>query len=462
MGRYRKNRGVYSNSLDALVPEFWAQESLAILEENMVIGNLVHKDFSKTVAKMGDTVHTRRPGEFESYRKGVNDNVTIQDATSTDVEVKLDQHFHVSFLIRDGEESMSMQDLVGTYMKPAMLANARAMDRVLLGQYPQFLANVTGKIGDFSGNSVKNYIIDTREKMNNNKAYEEGRNFILSSKTESNALKPEFFTSAEKVGDNGTALRTASLGHKLNFDFFMSQNMASIIGSFTTSAGAVNLSAGYAAGSTVLTVDGITGLWTVGSWVSIDGVPYQITATSATLGNTTSITLSTGLVRDVLNDAVITRVTPGAVDHPTAGTYAVGFYGNIQFDGFSGTTPRVGQVVSFGTDLTKYTVIAKPSAATLTLDRPLEVAVANDVALNIAPAGEYNFAFHRNALTMVTRPLAMPMAGAGASSAIAAYNGLAMRATITYNGEKQGHLVTLDYLMGTKVLDTNLGCVMVA
>jgi len=31
------------------VPELWAKESLRILEENMVIGNLVHRDFNVTM-----------------------------------------------------------------------------------------------------------------------------------------------------------------------------------------------------------------------------------------------------------------------------------------------------------------------------------------------------------------------------------------------------------------------------
>ncbi len=34
---------VYANDIDALIPELWAQESLAILEESMVAANLVHR-----------------------------------------------------------------------------------------------------------------------------------------------------------------------------------------------------------------------------------------------------------------------------------------------------------------------------------------------------------------------------------------------------------------------------------
>ena len=44
----------FDNSLDALIPELWAQESLAILEENMVAGQLVYRDFEDEIAAYGD------------------------------------------------------------------------------------------------------------------------------------------------------------------------------------------------------------------------------------------------------------------------------------------------------------------------------------------------------------------------------------------------------------------------
>lgn len=38
-----KFNAAYDNSVDAFIPEFWANESIAILEENMIMGNLVHR-----------------------------------------------------------------------------------------------------------------------------------------------------------------------------------------------------------------------------------------------------------------------------------------------------------------------------------------------------------------------------------------------------------------------------------
>jgi len=67
-----------ANSLDAFIPELWANESVAILVENMVVANLIHRDFSPLVANFGDVVNTRKPAEFTAKRKVDTDDVTVR------------------------------------------------------------------------------------------------------------------------------------------------------------------------------------------------------------------------------------------------------------------------------------------------------------------------------------------------------------------------------------------------
>lgn len=73
-------------------------------------------------------------------------------------------------------------------------------------------------------------------------------------------------------------------------------------------AGAVNLMAGYVAGTTTVVVDAITGIIPVGSRVVFtgDSTDYVVTATIETLGNTTSITFTPGLVDPVVDNQVFT------------------------------------------------------------------------------------------------------------------------------------------------------------
>jgi hypothetical protein len=71
---------------------------------------------------------------------------------------------------------------------------------------------------------------------------------------------------------------------------------------YTGPAGAanaeVNLMAGYAVGTTTMAVDGITGALVTGDYFTVGGRQqrYRITAHTETLGNTTSITFTPGLV----------------------------------------------------------------------------------------------------------------------------------------------------------------------
>ena len=129
----------YDNDNTAFIPELWASEGLAILQENMVIANLVHRDFENEIRQFGDVVNTRRPGTFQIRRKADGDPLQNQDASATNVKVPLDQWFYTSFTIKDGEASKSFQDLVDIYLRPGMMTIARSVDRAVSGPRPRLL-----------------------------------------------------------------------------------------------------------------------------------------------------------------------------------------------------------------------------------------------------------------------------------------------------------------------------------
>lgn len=454
-------RPAYDNTVDAFIPELWAEESLMILIDNMVAGSLVYRDFEPIIQQYGDTVNTRQPATFRAIRKTTADNVTVQDASATNVQVLLDQLVHVSFLIRDGEESKSFKDLVDEFLRPAMIAQAKFVDQVVLGQWPQFAANSAGNLNGMTGSTVKGDILGLRKVMNDNRVPFQGRNLVMNSLTESIALQLDLFIAANQVGDDGTALREASLGRRLGFDMFMDQNMAIVAAGMTARNGTISNAGGYPIGTKVFTTTGFTGAVANGGYIVIagDNVPRRITAHTETLGNTTSITTDTGITTAVANNAVVSYSVPGAVNN--APGYAVGYNKEITISGVT-VAPSVGQSVTFGTvaGTPVYTIIAVNGTTGITLDRSLEVALANSDAVNFGAAGGYNLAFHRNAIALVVRPLAPPKAGTGALSSVVNYNDMSMRAVITYDGNKQGHLVTLDMLMGVKTLNPLLGAVL--
>ncbi len=440
----------FDNDNNALIPELWANEGLSILEENMVIGNLVYRDFENVIAKFGDTVNTRKPRKFTAKRKTDADPVTIQDATSDNIPVPLDQHAHTSFMIKDGEESLSFKNLVDLYLKPGVISLASFVDKVLSSQAIRFIADTppVGGLGQMTAANAANYLLLARQALNVNKIPDDNaRNCILTPQSETIVLQNTNFTAAYFVGDEGTALRTASLGQKFGLNMFMAQNQPYITTGNTSVAGAINLAAGYPAGTKTFTVSGLAAAITAGSWITIagDNTPLQVVSTVG--GATpTSITVQNGTINPVANSAVVTIYTPGAVN--LVAGYAAGYSKEITVSGFT-VAPQIGQPVTFGTDSANiYSIIDVTGLTGITLDRPLAASLANSVSVNLGPAGSYNFVFHRNSLALVSRPLALPRVGTGALAANVTYNNLSMRVVMTYQGKDQGTLVTLDLLLG--------------
>ncbi len=459
----------YGNDNDAFIPEIWAQEGLAILEENMVAANLVHRDFENEIARFGDVVNTRRPGTFKIKRKVDGGMLIQQDAVATPVRVPLDQWIYNSFTINDGEGSKSFQELVTIYLRPAMQSIARGVDRAVLGRVHEFLGTPTqrvGRLGALSAANSTDAVLDARQVLNVNKAYPENRNLCLSPSAETALLKNSQFISAEKRGDGGSALERAQLGHILGFDTYMAQNVNSM------SSGAdvdLTISVDNALAADVtpaaqdVTTSGSEAVVT-GEFLTVAGndQPTFIVAHHESGGDTDTVTLNEANKYATLATAAATRYVSCDVNHPSSGTYAVGWSLEVNVENYStGKAPQVGQLIAFGTGSNRrtYTIIEATdngSDADLILDRPLEVAVGDADKAFPGPYGSFNWAFHRDALALVTRPLATPPSSRGVDSFVATYNDVAMRVTMQYDIQAQGTVVAMDILAGVAVLDPKL------
>jgi hypothetical protein len=453
-----------ANDNDALIPEVWSREALMTLMSNTVMAQLVHRDFSSNVASEGDVVNTSRPADFTGKRKTDADNVTDQDAVSPNIPVPLDQHFHVSYVIKDGERSKALPDLLERYMEPAAREIAEKIDQVLCGQVARLQAYQVGEPGAVTELNVDQYILDADEKLNDNKAPKFGRYLVMSSRFNRSALGADIVTEADKRGDNGTALREASVGRIYGFDSFMDQNVSHVNLNDCEVAPGVTDGA-EAKGSTVIEATNLIADITVagGEYVTIEGSRYAHRIASASADTLASdITLTEGVTDDIVSGAAVTVYMACDVK----GAYAAGHSKEVVLDGFaSGKGPQVGQLVSFGTggSTHTYTVIAvTETTATehaVLLDRPLSASLTDNQLAFPGPAGSRSIAFTREAIALVTRPLASVPEGSGASSFVASMDGLSMRVTMQYDSRAQGTRVTFDVLCGVAILDTRLAVV---
>jgi hypothetical protein len=262
------------------------------------------------------------------------------------------------------------------------------------------------------------------------------------------------FVKANERGDGGNALRTATLGEILGFTTYMDQNVNSVLTGADIASHTVTepYAAEYAGTQACAGIDGVA---TAGEYLVVAGNDQP---TYITVLGTDVFTLNEPNKYATADNAVAIRYKKCAA----AAAYAAGYSKGLVLDGYTaGKAPQVGQLLAFGTGANRrvYTVIESEdagAACTVHLDRPLEVAVANDDPAFPGPYGSLNMAFHRDALALVTRPLAPPDTGTGVAVGHAEYNGVGMRVLMQYDLDAGGMKVQCDLLAGVAVLDSAL------
>lgn len=455
----------FDNDNTAYIPELWANESLMVLDDNLVAASLVHRDFDMEVAQHGEIVNTRRPNKMRGTRKVDGEDITTQDATSVNVQVKLDQRIAESFLINDGEWSKSFQELSRIYIAPTMEAVARTIDRSVLGHIHQFLREPTkraGRLGGLSSSTARDYLLETRQIMDLDNVPDSGRQMVLAPTSETSFLKTDLFVAANQRGDGGAALEAARLGRLYDFELIKGRNIprGTIYGVDTVAGTITSALAAGGSGSQACTITGYE--VQVGEFVVVAGNDQPTYATAATVStDTTAVTLNEANKNATLSSAVVTVFKSIDVN----GAYDVGWHKEVVVDGWT-NAPQVGQFIAFGTGSNRrtYTILESYLSASgeqsLLLDRPLEVALTNNQLAFPGPVGDFNFAFNRNGIALVTRPLAVPPSGAGVLTQVVSYRDLVLRMQMAYDSVKQATRFNVDVLFGVKQLDSNLGVVM--
>jgi len=87
--------------------------------------------------------------------------------------------------------------------------------------------------------------------------------------------------------------------------------------------------------------------------------------------------------------------------------------------------------------------------------------ITNSTRITAADARPQSFCFHKNVMTLVTRPLPPVPAGMGAVSTTQSLDDVSMRVTNSYEHRFKGVVVSFDVLYGVKLMDANLGAVII-
>src|SRR3982751_2815670 len=148
-----------SNVANAIV-KLVAADALAVLVGNLVMGNLVNRDYESSLAQAGDTINVPIPPTMVANNIAEGGTVQAQNPSLGNAQIVLNTHAEATFTIPDVTRALAVPDLLSVYMQPAVVAIAEKIESDLLNLYAGFTA--TSPLGT-PGTPVTEAVLDQAE-----------------------------------------------------------------------------------------------------------------------------------------------------------------------------------------------------------------------------------------------------------------------------------------------------------
>ena len=212
-----------AGSLDTFVPEIWANQALEVLRSEIVFASLITKDTDIAGGfTTGDVLNIPVPGTFTTNSKAVGSAVTLQNPSSSSVQVELTKHEEVSFVVEDPAAAQAQMGngIVDVHTRQAAVALAEKIETDLSGLY----AGYSSSVGTPSVAPSNSTVLAARQQLNTNKCPNTGRFMIVHPAGEVDLLDDadlkSFFANQAQGAEGYTEAR---LGRVYGFDIYMSQ-----------------------------------------------------------------------------------------------------------------------------------------------------------------------------------------------------------------------------------------------
>ncbi len=401
-----------ANSL--ITPSIIAKEALFQLENNVIMGDCVHREYKREFVKIGDTVTIRKPVKFKATDGAARSN---QDVLENTTSITINNRKHVSWTFSTQDLTLTVEEYSERYIKPAMIVLANAVDEALCLEGAQKFHQIVGTPGTTPSSYTD--LAAVAQRMDEVPVPDDGyRKLVLNP-----ASRWAMATGIAGTGTGGTfnpgitgpMIRKGSLGELANFQVYGDQNIV------TRATGAYNgtplINGTTLNGASALNVDGgtgsVTGWLLVGDIITIDGVFAVNDVSKEPLPYLKQFVVTQNV--NTSAGATIINVFPALDDGSTASTAA---YQNV-------------------------------SAL------PADNAPVNVLTGTASQSYPQNLAFHRNALALVTVPLELP--DSVVFKARADWRGFSIRVIKAYDIDADEEVIRLDIFFGVKAIYEELG-----
>ena len=132
---------ITSTNVASAIVKLVAADALPALMGNLVMGNLVNRDYEPALASAGDTINVPIPPTLVANNLAEGGTVVTQNPNLGNAQIVLSTHAEATFQIPDVTKVLAVPDLLSLYMQPAVIALAERIESDLLGLYPLFSTN---------------------------------------------------------------------------------------------------------------------------------------------------------------------------------------------------------------------------------------------------------------------------------------------------------------------------------
>jgi len=151
---------ITSTNVATAIVKLVAADALPALMGNLVMGNLVNRDYEPVLARAGDTVNVPIPPVLVANNIAEGSTVTLQNPSIGNAQIVLNTHAEATFQVPDVTKILAVPDLLKLYMQPAVVAIAESIETALLGTWSQFTSNTAVGTG---GTTITEAVVDSAE-----------------------------------------------------------------------------------------------------------------------------------------------------------------------------------------------------------------------------------------------------------------------------------------------------------
>src|ERR1700735_2716077 len=151
---------ITSNNVASAIVKLVAVDALPVLIGNLIMGNLVNRDYEPVLANAGDTVNIPIPPTMVANNIAEGGTVQTQNPSLGNAQIVLNSHVEATFQIPDVTKVLAVPDLLKIYMQPAVAAIAQRIETDLLNLYAGFTFNPA--VGT-AGVTIVESVIDAAE-----------------------------------------------------------------------------------------------------------------------------------------------------------------------------------------------------------------------------------------------------------------------------------------------------------